>query len=87
MAAMHHKHLFGFVAMLGIDATTRLARTPDIKAMRDADMNILPWLLGNTRTDQAKILLLVAAGGARIDKGIGARPHFIIADKTLPHFS
>ena len=56
------------MAVLRIDATSRLSGRTDIEPMRNIDVHILVRIFGNARADDREVLFLIAARCIRIDK-------------------
>jgi hypothetical protein len=72
--------------MQAIVAFWRLASSANIKPNCLTNVNVLIRTFRNAPTNDGEILLLIAAGCVRINKGCPARHQCTTADNVLFHF-
>ena len=79
---VHHEHFRRLVAVLRVDAIGRLSGAADIEAVGNVDVDVLVRAFGNTRANDGEVLLPLAPGRARVDKGCRAGNEIRVADEA-----
>ena len=84
-ALMNHEHFGGEVTVEGVLDPRWLSCRPDVKTVRLQDVDHLFSIFCHTRTDDAEIILQMAAGGVGVDESTPAGDHFTAFHQTFSH--
>ena len=82
---MNHEHFGGEVTVEGVLDPWWLSCRPDVKTVRLQDVDHLFSIFCHTRTDDAEIILQMAAGGMGVDESTPAGNHFTAFHQTFSH--